>query len=414
MEQYLDKLETWIQSEQKVITYRFLSRYMGIHVEDSKQILFDYHKKCQESGKKCHAIYMISGYMNESIVNSGLDRSEKVESLPSNSQDESRICLESSTAKMKVFFLVKEEDIEYIKKKFDEITSIHVYSLELDLCKDSSTLSDAFFDSYNCIKYDEILSPEEMSKKYGIIHHMNVKVFPAGFQASNIDISSSKTTGILSEINSSQTINASSDSKEKTQTSMIRSFFDCSGHGTKSTLKSNKNPPKPIKRKSSFMDSFLNLGSNTESKPSSICSSNSVLPVKSLSNLENKESEELIVRRQQEINLLMAMMENQEKDDTNKSKESVSKAYNVDPIVKNEQVNLDKKRRGRRKVLKKVTSCDKKGYLVTKNEFVWESFSEDETAIPIKTKSDTEFKEGPEKNNPKTGETKITLFFSKK
>lgn len=52
--------------------------------------------------------------------------------------------------------------------------------------------------------------------------------------------------------------------------------------------------------------------------------------------------------------------------------------------------------------------------LVTKNEFVWESFSEDEIPAPTKTKFDTESKEGSEKNKPKTSETKITLFFSKK
>lgn len=254
-----------------------------------------------------------------------------------------------------------------------------------------------------------------MCRKYGLIHHVNVKELPAGFQGSNTGISSSNTKEILSEINSSQTINVSSDSKKKkAHTSMIRSFFDCSGHAAKSTLKSDKNPSKSIKKKSNSMDSFLNSNSNAESKPSSLCSSNLVLPEKGVSDLENEENEEFIVKRQKEINLLMEMMENQEKDNANKSKESVSKAYSADLIVKNEQVNLEKKRRGRRKVLKKVTSCDKKGYLVTKNEFVWESFSEDEIPAPTKTKFDTESKEGSEKNKPKTSETKITLFFSKK
>ncbi|KTW26124.1 hypothetical protein T552_03018 [Pneumocystis carinii B80] len=414
MEKSLDKLETWIQSGQKVITYRLVSRYMEIHVEDAKQVLYDYYKKCQEKGTDCLAIYMISGYMNEDIVNCVLDAFKKTDSLSNNSQDDSCIYLETSTAKMKVFFLVKEGDIEYIKKKFDEITSIHIYALEFGLYKDDFFLSNAFFDSYNCIKYDESFSPEEICKKYGMIHHVNVKEFPAGLQTSNMDISSSNTTGILSEINSSEAINVSMDSKEKTQTSMAHNFFELSGHKTKSTLKSNKPPPKVAKKKSITMNSFINSNFNTGTGPNSSCSSNSLLSVKSQSKLENEEGEELIVKRQQEIDLLVAMMENQEKDDTNKSKEIVSESYDVDPVLKNEQVNLDKKRRGRRKVLKKVTSCDKKGYLVTKNEFVWESFSEDETSIPIKAKSNTEFKKGSEKNKTKTGETKITLFFSKK
>ena len=38
------------------------------------------------------------------------------------------------------------------------------------------------------------------------------------------------------------------------------------------------------------------------------------------------------------------------------------------------------RRRGRRKVTKKKTTKDAEGYLVTREEQVWESFSEDETA----------------------------------
>lgn len=42
------------------------------------------------------------------------------------------------------------------------------------------------------------------------------------------------------------------------------------------------------------------------------------------------------------------------------------------------------RRRGRRKVMRKKTTRDADGYLVTKEEPAWESFSEDEVQPPVK------------------------------
>lgn len=54
-----------------------------------------------------------------------------------------------------------------------------------------------------------------------------------------------------------------------------------------------------------------------------------------------------------------------------------------------------KRRRGKRKVMKKRTMKDEEGFLVTKEEAVWESFSEDEPEPVVKTKE-------REKDKPKT------------
>jgi DNA polymerase delta subunit 3 len=58
------------------------------------------------------------------------------------------------------------------------------------------------------------------------------------------------------------------------------------------------------------------------------------------------------------------------------------KAPSKDNSTKQEEENVKtepKRRRGKRKVMKKKTMKDEDGYLVTKEEVVWESFSEDET-----------------------------------
>jgi DNA polymerase delta subunit 3 len=71
-----------------------------------------------------------------------------------------------------------------------------------------------------------------------------------------------------------------------------------------------------------------------------------------------------------------------------------------------------KKRRGRRRVMKKKTYTDEEGYLVTKEEAEWESFSEDEPQakkakpqpLPIAGK----------KKAPAKGQGNIMSFFGKK
>jgi DNA polymerase delta subunit 3 len=82
------------------------------------------------------------------------------------------------------------------------------------------------------------------------------------------------------------------------------------------------------------------------------------------------------------------------------------------------------RRRGRRKVMKKRTMKDEEGYLVTKEEAVWESFSEDEpvsqpkskAAFPTKTPSYLKSSTGSGKASGKVAGKggNIMSFFGKK
>ena len=74
----------------------------------------------------------------------------------------------------------------------------------------------------------------------------------------------------------------------------------------------------------------------------------------------------------------------------------------------------DGRRRGRRRVMKKKTYTDEAGYLVTKEEAEWESFSEDE---PPALKSKSSFQStggGSKKKAQGKGQGNIMSFFGKK
>ncbi|KAL9120787.1 MAG: hypothetical protein Q9187_002662 [Circinaria calcarea] len=78
------------------------------------------------------------------------------------------------------------------------------------------------------------------------------------------------------------------------------------------------------------------------------------------------------------------------------------------------------RRRGRRKVMKKKMLKDEEGYLVTKEEVAWESFSEDEPAPPaLKPKAPASSNTGPvpakgKKTGANPGQGNIMNFFGKK
>ncbi|KAG5439155.1 hypothetical protein PCANB_001454 [Pneumocystis canis] len=387
--EFFNALETWIHEERKVITYRFLSRNMNIHIENAKQILLDYYKKCQENNKKCYAIYMISGYITKSVENNESLSAEK-----------------SLMMRIKVYYLVKERNINEIKQKLDEITLIYIYALESDPQTDISVLSDASLELCCHIKYDEILSLEETCKKYGIIYHPNVKMFPSNFQLSSTKTLPSKSIDISSKTNSSQPIMTSLNVNNKDGKLAPLDSLNKAEHGSKNVFVYYTEL-----KTSTHTSECVSPGIRNETNISSI-NKNIVI---SSSKSEDASTEYNMVKRQQEIDELRKIMIDQEKNDITIHTNSVLKDDDISDVIKDEHMNSTKKKRGRRKVLKKVTSRDKKGYLVTKNEFFWESFSEDEISIPTKSKSDiVESKEAIGKTKAKLNETKITLFFSKK
>ena len=76
------------------------------------------------------------------------------------------------------------------------------------------------------------------------------------------------------------------------------------------------------------------------------------------------------------------------------------------------------RRRGRRKVMKKKTIKDEEGYLVTKEEPAWESFSEDEPAPQQKDNTPAStagsLGKGKKAAGGKVGQGNIMSFFGRK
>uniref|UniRef100_A0AAQ5YL37 DNA polymerase delta subunit 3 n=1 Tax=Amphiprion ocellaris TaxID=80972 RepID=A0AAQ5YL37_AMPOC len=131
-ELYLDNIDEFVNDHDKIVTYKWLSLTLGIHVNTAKQMLFHYldHKR-KESSAQLHATYLVSG----KFVDNG-QTSHKVS-------------------------VVREEQLEDVKAKMSLIVSVHVYSVQKALLKDSGPLYSVDYDAVkdnlkNCSKYSAI------------------------------------------------------------------------------------------------------------------------------------------------------------------------------------------------------------------------------------------------------------------
>ncbi|XP_034559646.1 DNA polymerase delta subunit 3 [Notolabrus celidotus] len=131
-ELYLDNIDEYVNDHDKIVTYKWLSLTLGVHVNTAKQMLFHYldHKR-KESSARLHATYLVSG----KFVDNG-QTSHKVS-------------------------VVREEQLEDFKSKMSLIVSVHIYSVQKALLKDSGPLYSVDYDAVkdnlkNCSKFSAI------------------------------------------------------------------------------------------------------------------------------------------------------------------------------------------------------------------------------------------------------------------
>jgi len=99
---YLENLDEWILEENKVVTYKYLSRSLNVHVNTAKQMLWNF---VQTKGESCKGIvYLVSGQVKAS----------------DGDMSRTKVCL------------VKKEDLEKTSGEMEKVFSQHIYSIQLN------------------------------------------------------------------------------------------------------------------------------------------------------------------------------------------------------------------------------------------------------------------------------------------
>ncbi|XP_048360284.1 DNA polymerase delta subunit 3-like [Sphaerodactylus townsendi] len=62
-ELYLENIDEFVTDQNRVVTYKWLSYTLGVHVNQAKQMLYDYveRKRKENSGAQLHVVYLVAG-----------------------------------------------------------------------------------------------------------------------------------------------------------------------------------------------------------------------------------------------------------------------------------------------------------------------------------------------------------------
>ncbi|PBP16832.1 hypothetical protein BUE80_DR012435 [Diplocarpon rosae] len=423
-------------------------------------MLFEFHRN--QNAKKpgtIHATYLISGTKRKedpSLTNGAPLKDGEDDYMQSSPfLGSSMPQIENGTGESSVLSitLVKEEQLEEVQSQYEQISSIHVYSIGPHPLKDLQVLSDITREiQVLCLNEDAL----ELAPKYGTILNPNVKRRPLRrpppVAAAPAQTKTQAPKPKISELKGDAKP-ARQESKSSQQSTAAKDFF-AKGKDTKSKEKakqaassskeSTPNPP-TLRR-----DSSSNFKSFTKAKPklkseetdSSTVDSAAISAAEdsAMNDVEDDDEEEdtylalpvpskEIVEgnrksRKEREAALKKMMEDDSEEEVVKPKAKRQKSEEAPEKEKSESVEpadevprvavSNGRRRGRRRVMKKKTVKDDEGYLVTREEPVWESFSEDEPVEKPKPKMQASSTTKAKKPAAKAGQGNIMSFFGKK
>ncbi|OBT72393.1 hypothetical protein VF21_07486 [Pseudogymnoascus sp. 05NY08] len=447
-----------ILNEDRIVTYRLLSRALKVHVNIAKEMLFDFHQ--QQNRKKpgtVHASYLIAGKKlptdqpkADNVEGADGEAGYMQSSPPFRSTPQAGALESNGDIPTLSVTLVREGDLEQARKNYESISSIHVYCLGPSLMKDLEALSDA---NREIVEKYRDQDPLEAASTYGTVINKTVRRRAAHRVATSAAVApppalkaTTSTFKAEPKIDPKAGISEPKPDSAISSTSSTKASKGFFGKAVpKGDAPATKDIPAPkntasLKREGSggIFASFAKAKKPTVKNEAVDVSEDS--PMKDASDDEeetyvpppskpNKDVEENRESRKAREAALMQMMEEDDEEeepsvptvpqDAPEKEDVESVAPGALPTASEEpQEHMEVsggRRRGRRRIVKKVTTRDEEGYLVTKEEPGWESFSEDEPVVKAKP-SIPSSSSGPKGKKPagKPGQGNIMAFFAKK
>ncbi|XP_074508352.1 DNA polymerase delta subunit 3 [Sebastes fasciatus] len=446
-ELYLDNIDEYVNDHDKIVTYKWLSLTLGVHVNTAKQMLFHYldHKR-KESSAPLHATYLVSG----KFVDNG-QTSHKVS-------------------------VVREEQLEDFKSKMSLIVSVHVYSVQKALLKDSGPLYSVDYDAVkdnlkNCSRYSAIRcasavpmsslelqqtreiqrapSPEPENKKPGVNGDANLASKPSSKPQKGImGMFAIKTTpknqdsgkDVKSEQKEDAPVVDAPKSKAAAKANPMMNFF-----GSQAAKKPDKTVKQEEAAPSSSSAEQQRQSSQPEEKAAAAAAAAAEPPEDTKKDsrskskrLEDSDSEEEKMDKKKRRRIKKPVPDSSDEDvipDSPQPMEttepSPSPKKQIKPVLHSHAGNSEMKTRKRRRVLKSRQFLDDEGCMVTEKGYESESYSETEDDVqapkqvpkdPISAKLPASNKQEEKRSQKKTSanankgtkQASIMGFFQKK
>ncbi|KAJ4368105.1 hypothetical protein N0V83_006460 [Neocucurbitaria cava] len=416
-------------------------------------MLFDFHQK--QNAKKpnaVHATYLVSGTKKSAegtnIANGRDGEDTAMRSSPfMSSMPETEEHIEEHV-KTTTIVLAREEELEKTRAEFDEETSIHIYSLESGPIEDLNVLSTCNHEiAKACAQEDSM----ERWRMYGSIHNPYIKRRTAKYAlpvaTSNLDVSDRHLPKPAAKANAAA---QATESEQPAHVPKCSVPENTSGRPTSqphtSTSALKRSDSKSSNKDKTAGDIFKSFAKSklkpngAERSQGSTPAPAADEPMQGMSEDEGDADDEPQIKADEEKNevarkareeraeRLRKMMEDDDEDmpDAPNDIESQAEATPVgtpiaiEPAEGESTVTVQNgRRRGRRRIMKKKKVKDEDGYLgeqvsITKEEAVWESFSEDEPELKkVKHATTKSASTTKGKTAGKKGQGSIASFFKK-
>ncbi|KAA8901876.1 DNA polymerase subunit Cdc27 [Sphaerosporella brunnea] len=431
MDDYADHLLGEVLGEQKLITYRALSRALKVHVHTAKEMLYAFY--AAHPGKVL-ATYMLTGLRAEK-TNQASDRDEDDDVVMPGASEPDRLV---KTVGVKTVVVVPEEKLSANKATFVRLDSIAVYSVQPAKPSDPELLPEA---SQELLSEYWSEDPKVMGATYGVISNVESKKRTAGAPAAAPSRSVTATPAgskkpekkpVINTLASAFAKKPPAKKKESPTTASPEPTPKSEPKGKKKFLPAEKakKPTQPSTAKKAQKDFFSNWAAKAKDKkpaqpepePVSKMDTDSEdeapAPVAAdiSKNLEVAEKARSVrAAKKAELVAMMDLSDSEPEPEKESTPEEVRVKEESPPP--STQPPPRAKRRAKRKVTKKVTTQDEEGYLVTKIESVRESYSEgEEEPPPAKKPTLVAVKKEPaaKKQGRQAGQKGIMSFFQKK
>ncbi|KAJ4301437.1 hypothetical protein N0V90_003529 [Kalmusia sp. IMI 367209] len=398
-ESYKEYLANRVLTESQPITYRLLSRALKVHVNIAKQMLYEFHtKQTAKKPKSVHATYLLTGKKRPSEHTNGTNGRDRDDTVMRSSPFGSSMPQPEEPATESVpktsIVLVREEELDKTKAEFEEITSVHIYSLEPGPLENLNLLAVCNQEVASDYANDD---PLERWRVYGSIHNPYVKrrtthYTPAGPRSA--PKATVKPTAAVKEEKKEAKV---APAKKGSAPEENKSGRSTPQPGAAPSLKRSDSKSN-LKKEQSAGDLFKSFAKAKPKAKEAEKSKEEDDAMQGMSEDEGDDDDEPAVKfdeekaaaarkaREEREKKLREMMEaDVEMPDAEAEEDRVSEGVPLDKEAPSQPTESEAavtvqggRRRGRRRVMKKKKVKDEDGYLVTKEEAVWESFSENE------------------------------------
>ncbi|KAK6077265.1 DNA polymerase delta subunit 3 [Seiridium cupressi] len=426
MDDYRKYLAQQVLTEDKVVTYRLLSRALKVHVNAAKEMLYDFHKwQNDKRPGMIHATYLVYGTRKKLAEADG-----DVEMA--DSQSESGVPF-SDEVPISTLMLAREEQLQDALQQYEEITSIHVYSLAPHPLKDLQLLTEPA-QSVTRMTLEGGLS--SAGKVYGSIAN-------PGMRKRERKGGASRPASAAPNVNAETKPQVKPETKPEVKEVPTASKAAPAKETKAATTAAAKKGAAPSLKRQGSSAGISQMFAKAAAKPKKTASrttsntpSATDTPSPALSDEGEDDSEMPDVKpdvaagqaRKSRQDELRRMMEESDEETESKPQTPTEEPEEEEPAAEPDlkadegpaevvSSTGDGRKRGRRRVTKKKQMMDDQGYLVTVQEQAWESFSEDEAPPPSKPKVEKADKQAPAAKGKKgaaKGQGNIMSFFSKK